>query len=260
MDRIIGISPIVNYTIPKKNYEYPYEELMDFLKSFEGKAVSSYDKFFEGEFKYRLDEFKDRILGEQGIRKNDSDYELFGFLISAGSESGSIKINCRNLFTACVLFGKYVPSWILGGEKEFTFKNGDCIVFNKVLDDYVLIKGIDISTINIPEPKSKGLIDVEELKKELNLENLTTEKLNKLLNSFDGIKYTLVKDELNKRAQVQLWNFKIKNPDVPDNAIEIILGKSYEGNIDGAFEVKTINGKLWFIPKTSCSNFKNTNE
>lgn len=260
MGRLIEISPIVGHTIQKKEYQYPFEELKDILKNFEGKAISSYSNFFDGEFKYTLDEFKDRTLGEQGIRQNDPDYDLFGFLIKSGSETGSIRIKCRNLFTACVLFGKHVPSWILGNEKEYTFKNGDCIVFNEVLDDYTMIKGIEISTVNIPLTKSSGIIDVELVKKELNLENLTTNKLEKLSYKLSGIRYTLVKDELNKRKEVQLQKFRIKNPGVPDNAIQIISGKTYSGRADGDFEVKTINGKVWFIPIGSCCDFYETDD
>lgn len=259
MERLIGISPIFGHTIQKKEYQYPFEELKNILKSFEGKAISSYSNFFDGEFKYVLDEFKNRILGEQGIRQDDPDYDLFGFFIKSGSESGSIRIKCRNLFTACVLFGKHFPSWILGNEKEYTFKNGDCIVFNEVLDDYTMIKGVEISTINIPLTKSSGFIDVEAVKKELNLENLTTSKLQKLSYKLSGIRYTLVKDELNKRAEVQLQKFRIENPGVPEYAIKIIPGKTYKGNADGDFEIKSINGKIWFIPG-NCCDFYETNE
>lgn len=46
-----------------------------------------------------------------------------------------------------------------------------------------------------------------------------------------------------------------ENIEIPENAEELVVGKNYSGRADGSFEIKTINGKLYFIPKTPCCDF-----
>ena len=46
--------------------------------------------------------------------------------------------------------------------------------------------------------------------------------------------------------------FEKESPNVPYGAVELVNGKNYSGRSDGNYEVKTINGKLWFIPGACC--------
>lgn len=263
MGRLIGISPIVGYTIPEKKYEYPFEELRDIVKSFEGRFFNLDNSNLELEFKSKLDYFREKVLHEQNVIDNER--YLFQFNYSLGENSF---IQCVNLFTACIIYGKYVPAMFLVGRNEFEYKNGDRIVFDELLAEYVFIpKGNIVNLQEIFPINSDSNVSVHKLTlvekidilNDINLEDCSIDRLYELLNKANRKEYHLIYDEITRKKEIKLQKFRIENPGVPDNAIEIVSNKTYSGRSDANFEVKTINGKIWFIPIGSCCEFYETN-
>lgn len=68
----------------------------------------------------------------------------------------------------------------------------------------------------------------------------------------DSDKFHLLYAEINRRKDLKLHEFRKQNPNVPDNATKLTIGKNYSGRADGKFEIKTINGKLWFVEGHCC--------
>ena len=236
-----------------KKYTYPFEELRDILEEFSCSQLTSITK---KQIEYRINTFKYKIIHEQSIDSSEEQY--FDFTCSFGVVT---KVKCKNIFTACIMYDKYIPYNFIGECSEYTFNNGDKVEYDHTLEEYMYIKkpveiklpeSLKIEEIPLPHPPDKSETDLifEEIKDKL--ESLSENELRKYCDLFGGIKFNVIYSEMKRRDQIKLKEFREQNPGVPDDATKLIAGKNYGGDLDGGFEIQTINGELWFVPK-GCS-------
>jgi hypothetical protein len=126
------------------------------------------------------------------------------------------RLTCGNLFTACLLFGKHVPSNILKyGQKCHTFEDGFRI-------------------------QKKG--EFYYLSRYIFCENENRQEFIQWANECN--EHELLKNKT-------IFDFETLNPGVPFGSIQIEKNKEYSGSVDGSFTIKTIDDKIWVIPGTS---------
>lgn len=210
---------------PQKKYDTPFEELQEILKEYLSKDISKSLESIINE----VENFKNRLISNNVFLEIEKEH----FGINVSNNIDTLDIKPKNLFTACILFGKYVPIFFLGNEHFFVFDDGSLVYYDTMSGKYILENSINYR----------------------NLSELTDEDLNHRLHVAHSGLFTVLYQENKKRSLDKLENFRKDNPGVPDYAIELIVGKNYDGRADGDFEVKTINNKLWFIPLSSCVDF-----
>lgn len=64
------------------------------------------------------------------------------------------------------------------------------------------------------------------------------------------LKYIQTQNEIN-----QWHNERYEREGIPPYAIKLEVGKNYDGRADGAWEILTINGELWFCSDWCCVDF-----
>lgn len=129
------------FNIPEQPYfEYPFQELKYILKKFE---FSPYDQRLKYELKYTIDMFIEKT---KHIYNVHSDENRFFDIRVIHKDSGAIKITCSNIFTACILYGNYVPigaiSEHMNKENKITFLSGDYIEYSTEAEEYMYNKVI----------------------------------------------------------------------------------------------------------------------
>lgn len=125
---------IVHNTIesPSK-FNYPLEELKSITSKFE---YSPFSSSLENEFNYQIDSFINKLSYEFNVPYWEKDKVKLTWLLSSNN---IININCTNLFTACLMFGYYVPLPLLDGLKEFTLPDNSIIKYDQESNSYILI-------------------------------------------------------------------------------------------------------------------------
>ena len=120
--------------IKQVDYEYPFQELQDILKNFIYQPMDE-------KLTYAINMFSDKILHEQDV--HDDDRKYFKLLIK--SEKNILSIKCSNLFTACVINGKYVPYQILRNyDDEFEFTDRSKIYYDEEVGEFLCITNENI--------------------------------------------------------------------------------------------------------------------
>lgn len=59
----------------------------------------------------------------------------------------------------------------------------------------------------------------------------------------------------NKNKEIDFQNERFNKEGIPPYSIKLEIGKNYEGDADGDWEILTINNELWFCSNWSCLNF-----
>ena len=113
----------------EKSYKYPFEELRVILKSFEFRQLTPQT---EMEFEQVLLQFKTKTLNE--YTTDNSELKHFNFSYSL---QGTPFLRCSNLFSACLVYGKYVPHTLLKGQNRFVFNSGEVIEYDSELNEYM---------------------------------------------------------------------------------------------------------------------------
>lgn len=122
-----------------KEYNYPFEELRDILSSFDYTMMDAKNKTY-------LDNIIKKFLAK--ITHKYIPYNSdFDSLVLHYNFSDNTIVYCGNLFTACVLYGRYVPLCLVINENYYIFPDGDYIEYNKKLQEYVYYKN-DSNNIN----------------------------------------------------------------------------------------------------------------
>lgn len=171
-----------------------------------------------------------------------------------------------NLFTACLVNDRYVPLSLIENRERIEFEDSSEIYSDASMSGgWVLKRPIQIS--------QEGVISVfEEVVPKLhpdetdqrnkifdsikdNLQALSDGELREYMNMFGGTKFYVLVEEKIRREKLVEQEFIKNNPGVPLEATLLEPGKTYSGHADGSFEIKTINGKLWFIPTSSSVDF-----
>jgi len=112
------------------NYKYPFEELKAILESFELKLYP----WDADKFKYALDNFTQKLSHHYNVPKDEVDNIKFNYYW----EDNNIKIYCGNMFTACLIFGRYVPLFIIKMyKKKYEFSDGSMIKYDKESEKYI---------------------------------------------------------------------------------------------------------------------------
>src|ERR1035437_4977359 len=260
----------------KEKFEYPFEEFRKELKQFEYRIL---DRRFEQDLELFLDDFKYRITENYGVHEGDKQY--FDLYVTS-EKKGCLNVKCSNLFTACLMYGYYIPVFILYNKSDFVFSDGNTIYFDDDTQEYVLVKKgdtiHDISTFSFENEEitrttsSKGFLvdpdvipllhaELDKERKEIwdsikdKTKNLSEEELRKYTSLFGGEEFSILYSEVKHREEVVKQKFIEENPGVPYGSTKIVLNKDYDGSADGEFKIKTINNELWFIPLTSCCDF-----
>ena len=110
----------------------PFENLQIILSKFIGESRSFQT---ETEIIGALQEFKDHVLYLYNVPDSGRQYFKLACIFDE-----DILIKCTNLFTACLMFGKYVPHFFLEGKDEFIFPNGDKIFYDIYHENYFFEK------------------------------------------------------------------------------------------------------------------------
>lgn len=302
----IDFDSVKGFHLTEETTKTPFEELRDFAKGFERRAINNN---LRNQFEAWIDNFKHNLKHRYYLSEGE-----FGHLhINCGLGEHS-HIDAGNLFTACLLFDKYIPyCYIKDNPFEYRFPDGDRVMFQN--GEYFLLKA-DPTKIKTAEELSKmtraernkyykedkitpnidlrdafgefieSPEDVQHYKEQFSafrdclgrfkankeerlnvainefekvkerLESLSDEELKRFREGLDDVNYKFVVGETDRREKIkrqkEVDEFEKKNPGVPFGAIEIVAGKNYSGCSDGNYEIKTINGKLWFIPGACC--------
>ena len=213
-------------TMPKE-YNFPCVELQHILSSYVGSNSN------QEEIQNIINSFKGKIIDKLLL----SGKELEEFQITV-YEFPEISVKCKNLFTAIIMFGRYVPLInIPEGKKSWRFETGDNLQYNEEKDCWILYKAsLSIQDMFVPFEENK--IDGYEKRPVVTQEELEARSI-----------YTYQE----KKKKVQK-DFEEAHPGVPYGSVLIELGKSYEGYLDGQIVIKTINGQLWALPIV-CGDF-----
>ena len=105
------IPNIISNIIPIKTYEYPLYELQDYLEKYKFQPIN---KQMELNIYLDIEKFRDKLKNEYRIPGNE--FNHLNFIINIDVYAS---VTCLNLFTACILCGKYVPHFII---KNYTGK------------------------------------------------------------------------------------------------------------------------------------------
>ena len=122
-----------------KKYEYPFQELKDILDKYRLFLV---DEETLEEIKFNIISFRDRLM--EGLGEDEKEH--FKIYISTVDQiridKGKIIFKCGNLFTACILYGKYVPYSIIKDYEEikrYDFDDGSYIEDSWSFKEYMYI-------------------------------------------------------------------------------------------------------------------------
>ena len=179
-------------------------------------------------------------------------------------EGGSkICVKARNMFTACLLFGKYVPYWLVKNKpKEFLFSDCDKVIYHD--GKYFLIKAdpnkmktreeiMEMSKIEreryYNEDKSISIDISNVVKTEKEYETHKDELRREIELLGKSSIHKIVVNEIERRKQIEVSEFELKF-EVPYGSVKLEVGKNYMVYIDGEMKIKTVNGELWAFPPT----------
>ena len=144
----------------------PFEELKDILKSFNGNMITTN---FKREVHTTLDVFKHKM--KERFQINNNEIDNFVLSLSIPNEGGTAKLKCDNLFTACILFGRYVPYYIVDGKDNFQFKDGVIIAYSHEYEEFMCNKlKVDISGNNKTQPMITTSMTTKEFNKKVKTE------------------------------------------------------------------------------------------
>ena len=145
-----------------------------------------------------------------------------------------------NMFTACVLFGKYVPKFFIAPDsKEVITRDLSKVTYK---DDKYYLSEVDETKIKSTD--ELRMMSVSEHEKYYN--NIPYK------NTVIALSFPASKEITHSIEEKKINDFEKENPGVPYGATELSPGKNYSGRSDGNYEIKTINGRLWFIPGACC--------
>lgn len=120
---------MIGIEVKKPEYDFPYLELKSIVSSFEGRFL---DESTKREFEYAINDFRWRVFAE--LQANPDDFDKFELLYSL--ESGFVK--CKNLYTACILYSRYIPfSFLEKDQKDIVFKDSSKIEYSLDLQEYI---------------------------------------------------------------------------------------------------------------------------
>jgi hypothetical protein len=204
--------------IMPKEYNFPCIELQHILSSYIGNASR------QEEIQNVINSFKGKIIDKLFL----SGKELEEFQITAEGFP-EISVKCKNLFTAIIMFGRYVPLVMLPeGCERWKLENGDTLQYNKENDTWILYKSNLVLDMFSPLEK----VAIDEKRPVVTRDELEARSI-------------YAYQEKKKKTQKE---FEETHPGVPYGSVLIELGKTYEGHLDGQIVIKTINGQLWALP------------
>src|ERR1035437_9663759 len=214
-----------------KKYESPFHELMDIINNCEFLRAD------KAKYKFKSELLDFRFNIKSRLKLTDTEFKLFDFAHSCDDEALSIK--CKNLFTACILYGHYVPyMFVHHNETKFVFKDdsyveyitnngtGDWLYFNNVKLNFGQIPSEQIPLLHPPETKNT-LDSFNKVKKNLN--EISDEELRFLLDMTSGSNFHQAYAEKKRREELKLAEWRKENPGVPDGATKLEVGNNYYG-------------------------------
>jgi len=113
-------------------FNYPLDEIMHIMEELQ---FSMMDSSFDNKLSNILVNFENRVLNKFNIPSEER--SNFGLTWQHSSEN-KIAIKCKNLFTACIMFGHYMPYIFVEGLNKFTLKDGSTIEYLHESGGYVL--------------------------------------------------------------------------------------------------------------------------
>lgn len=197
--------------------EYSFKDFGLFLEKF---RKDYFDQNTIEDYRKVIEKYRQKHI----LMHKITDFDSKEFVIDVFEYEGSIRLQVKNLYTACILFGHYIPS----GE-----------INNHIKGNYLHIPMTDYKIRYLNGMCWLIEDDGEECRvytcfgKEKEVELVEWVR--------NGYLYEKEIDRVMKE-------FEEINPGVPYGSVEIEKGKNYEGMVDGHFSIKNINRKIWFIP------------
>ena len=261
------------YEIEK--FEYPCQELESIMQKY---LFCSYDENIKMNINGELGLFKEKLLFK--FRVPESEKHNFGLNVTFGN---AITVSPLNLFSACLLYGEYVPYIISGYYDEVILQKGGKVTFDKETGHASLILSFQpkYSTeelnemthaererygnaytqmrfaVNIME-NSKSVKEVQKNIRDFflpeNIILLSDDELRSYISTKSPDEYKIIAKEIDRRKKYIQTQFELENG-VPYGSIRLEPNKKYSGRADGDFRIETVNGIMWIIPETSCFDF-----
>lgn len=134
-------------------YIYPFQELLCFLKQYECQPLDDATK-------RHFDSFIIQFLDEVSHKYRLSEKERSLFKLNYDLQVDT-RVSCANLFTACLLYGCYVPLEFITDVNEYVFDNGDKVEYNQEQQEYIYYKSpihINNALFHTGEPLQGGAL------------------------------------------------------------------------------------------------------
>jgi len=115
-------------------FKYPFEEIKSIFSKFENQPFTL---SLKEELNFVIDSFLNQLLYKYNVPKEESNQLQLNLVFLNGN---TISVDCANLFTACLMYGHYVPLFLVKGLKEFKLQDNSIIKYDYELGSYILIK------------------------------------------------------------------------------------------------------------------------